>query len=134
VIKNMIIMLLVSALLTGGYLANRRIEGLQTALALQQIQHKKALMKTRIKERAKRSLAALPVIGLLAAGWFEKQEYDEWKRENPDGSPARYAREMTQLVKEMSEEYYQAIKEASHQYSGITGSALAKTFHCCAGG
>lgn len=110
-IKNIIILLLISSLSIGGYLANKTIEGLKTAMLVMQIKHKKQIVKTKLKERGKRLLTALPVAGLAAAAWFEKKEYDEWKQDNPEGTPEQYTDEMTTIIKEISLSYYEELKQ-----------------------
>jgi hypothetical protein len=110
-LKNIIILLLIGSLSIGGYVASKTIDGLKTAMVALQVKHKKQIVKTKVKERGKRVLALLPVVGLAAVAWFEKQEYDEWKTDNPDGTPEQYADEMTEVIKEISLSYYEEIKE-----------------------
>ena len=119
--KNIIILCLASSLITGGYLANSKINELTLAVATLgklkatisalQYKHKKAILKTKIKERGKRVLALLPVAGAFALGWFEKLEYEEWLEDNPGGTPELYINEVTDLTLEMSTEYFDELKE-----------------------
>lgn len=111
-IKNSIIALLLSLLAAGGYAANNTlsrlktaeltVNALQTSMKALRLQHKKALFKTKIKERGKRVVAAVPVAGLAALAWFEKEEYDEWKEEHPDGNFEQYSSEMGAAIKEVA--------------------------------
>ncbi|MCW9025189.1 MAG: hypothetical protein OQK73_11015 [Gammaproteobacteria bacterium] len=110
-LKNIIILLLISSLSIGGYVANKTIDGLKTAMVALQLKHKKQIVKTKVKERGKRVLALLPVVGIAAVAWFEKKEYDEWKTDNPDGTPEQYTDEMTEVIKEISLSYYEELKE-----------------------
>jgi len=105
-IKNIIIVVLLLSLSVGGYLVNGTINTLKATITALHIKHKKNILKTKIKERGKRVLAAVPVLGLIAIGWFEKQEYEEWKQDNPDGTPEQYANEVADLVYEVAESYY----------------------------
>lgn len=120
-IKNIIIVVLSSALLSGGYFANSRINkltntvtsiaALKTTIKALHIQHKKAIFKTKLKERGKRALALLPVAGLVAVSWFEKQEYDEWKQDNTTGTFKQYINEVSGTVQEIADSYYEEIKK-----------------------
>jgi hypothetical protein len=109
-IKNSLIILLLISLSTGGWLANRIIQNLNQAMVMLQLKHKQEIARTKIKERGKRLLAALPVAGIIAASWFEKREYDEWKAEHPQGTPEQYAQEVSALVIDMSRRFYQELK------------------------
>lgn len=108
-IKNITIFLLCGTLLFGGYLLNNTINTLESAITLLHIKHKKDILKTKIKERGKRVLTAIPVAGLVAFGWFEKLEYEEWKHDNPDGTPEQYTDEIGDLVYEIAASYYEDI-------------------------
>ena len=41
-------------------------------------------------------------MGVVAVGWFEKQEYDEWKEENPSGSFEEYSNEIIDATSEVA--------------------------------
>jgi len=114
-VKNMIILTLLLSLFSGAYFSFDVIDKLKGTITALTIQHKKQLVKTKVKERGKRLLAAIPVVGLVAIGWFEKKEYDEWKEENPDGTLDQYTSEMTdaskEVASEMSAEYCDDIGE-----------------------
>lgn len=111
-IKNIIIAVLLSALAAGGYAANSTlsqlktaeaaVSALQTTVSALRLKHKQDILKTKIKERGKRIVVALPVAGLVALGWFEKAEYDEWKQEHPQGTLQQYSSEMGASVKEVA--------------------------------
>lgn len=65
--------------------------------------HKKEIAKVKAKERSKRSLAAIPIVGSIAALWTGKEvqdDYKEWKIDNPEGTPKEYAQEQVELVTE----------------------------------
>lgn len=101
--------MLLLSLSGGAYFSFDIIDKLKGTITALTLQHKKQLVKTKVKERGKRLLAAIPVVGLVTIGWFEKEEYDEWKEENPDGTLEQYTNEMTDASKEvasdMSAEY-----------------------------
>ena len=104
-IKHIIIGCLLLTISVGGYVANAAIDGLKTTIALMKVQHKKNILKTKLKERGKRLLAAVPVAGLIAVGWFEKSEYDEWRLDNPSGTPELYSIELKDAAFEMVDDY-----------------------------
>ena len=125
-IKNFIIVVLLLSLSVGGYLVNGTINTLKSTITALHIKHKKNILKTKIKERGKRILTAIPIAGLIAIGWFEKLEYEEWKQDNPDGTPEQYANEVADLVYEVAESYYQEIIEESSSNSSLENNASDK--------
>jgi membrane-associated protease RseP (regulator of RpoE activity) len=112
-VKNIIIVVLLLSISIGGVFASSTINLLKSTITTLQIKHKKAIVKTKIKERGKRVLAAIPIVGLIAVAWFEKLEYEEWHQDNPDGTPEQYSKEMADLVYEMADEYYEEINKTS---------------------
>ncbi|NQZ52786.1 MAG: hypothetical protein HRT93_00895 [Piscirickettsiaceae bacterium] len=112
-IKNIIIVVLLLSISIGGFFVSSTISLLKSTMTTLQIKHKKAIVKTKIKERGKRVLAAIPIAGLIAVVWFEKLEYEEWQQDNPDGTPEQYSKEMADLVYEMADEYYEKINNTS---------------------
>ncbi|MFW5451512.1 MAG: hypothetical protein ACKE9I_07940 [Methylophagaceae bacterium] len=126
-IKNIIIIALLLSLSLGGFLANNAIGILKSTITTLQIKHKKAIVKTKVKERGKRVLAAIPIAGLIALAWFEKLEYDEWKMDHPEGSPEQYSNEMADLIHEVADEYYAEIQgqiDSESPASTADGSTL----------
>ena len=103
-IKNIIIIALLISVSVGGYMAINTIDGLKGTITALTIKHKKQLLKTKVKERGKRLLAAIPVVGIVAIGWFEKQEYEEWKEDNPDGTFDDYSNEVINATSEAADE------------------------------
>jgi hypothetical protein len=100
--KNLIILTLILSLSGGAYFSFGIIDKLKGAITSLTLQHKKQIVKTKVKERGKRLLAAIPIVGLIAVGWFEKEEYEEWKEENPIGTIEAYTKEMTLASKEVA--------------------------------
>ncbi|RKZ89318.1 MAG: hypothetical protein DRQ39_01025 [Gammaproteobacteria bacterium] len=125
-IKNFIIVVLFLSLSVGGYLVNGTINTLKSTITALHIKHKKNILKTKIKERGKRVLTAIPIAGLIAIGWFEKLEYEEWKQDNPDGTPEQYANEVADLVYEIAESYYQEILEENSSNSALENNTRDK--------
>lgn len=100
--KNIIIAVLLFSLAGGGYLATTTIGNLKNAITALTIKHKKTILKTKVKERGKRLLATIPVVGLVMVGWFEKQEYDEWKLDNPNGTLSEYQSQMLDAASDVA--------------------------------
>ena len=73
--------------------------------------HHNKLAKVKARERAKakiqRTLSAVPIMGLAAVGFFEKLEYDHWKKENPTGTFKDYTDEITFEMNEVLRTEYQ---------------------------
>ncbi len=67
-------------------LSKLRVEHMNKILTLEAM-HKAELLEAKIRERGKRFISAIPIAGTVAMGWFEKIEYDEWKADNPNGTP-----------------------------------------------
>jgi hypothetical protein len=104
VIKNSLIAMLFLSLISGGYVALTTVDKLKGTISALTIKHKKEIVKTKVKERGKRLLAAIPVVGIGAIGWFEKQEYDEWKLNNPQGTFVEYKNEVIDATSEVAGE------------------------------
>ena len=54
----------------------------------------KAVARTNAKARLKRALVMVPIAGIAVAAYFEEQDYQEWKQENPNGNRQDYACEI----------------------------------------
>ncbi|UTA47653.1 hypothetical protein L1F30_16045 [Simiduia sp. 21SJ11W-1] len=104
-IKNIIIFVLFSVLSAGGYFVNKTIDGLKAAIVTMQLKHRKDIVKVKLKERAKRLVTIAPFVGAVAAGWFEKREYEEWKQENPEGTIDDYLAELQEAASELMGSY-----------------------------
>jgi len=78
--------------------------------------HQKKLAKVKARERAKakiqRTLSAMPIMGVAAFGFFEKVEYDHWKKENPTGTFETYTDEITMEMNAVFKEEYQSYYES----------------------
>ena len=71
----------------------------------------KAVMKTKAKARIRRSIAAVPVLGLGAIVYFEENDYRDWKEENPDGTRQEYGCEVLELTAIVIDEVLQELPE-----------------------
>ena len=103
-IKNIIIIVLSLSLTVGSYFSISVIDNLKSVITTLALKHKKDKVKIKVKERGKRLIAAIPIAGIVAVGWFEKNEYEEWELENPDGTFEEYSSEMTNAISEVAYE------------------------------
>ena len=60
-----------------------------------------AVARTKAKARLRRFVAALPLVGVAAVTVFERQDYLEWKEDNPDGDFADYSCQSARLSAEV---------------------------------
>lgn len=77
------------------------------------IAHRKAIaaavVRTKAKARLRRALVVLPVAGIAAAVAFEREDYLEWKAENPDGDFEDYGCEVGTLSAEVIDDVLQEL-------------------------
>lgn len=59
-----------------------------------ELELKKQKAKIKAKERLRRSIAAVPIIGAGMIVYFEEQDYRDWIQDNPHGNPSDYACEV----------------------------------------
>lgn len=75
----------------------------------------KAKVKTRTRTKAvarlKRTLVAVPVIGIGIASYFEKKDFDEWQKDNPNGTLKEYTCEVSAISAEYLDEVLQALPQ-----------------------
>lgn len=82
-------------------------------------EHQKEVAKVKTKERAKakvqRAVSAVPILGTAAFAIFEKIEFDNWKKENPDGTVEEYTIELgasvESVLKDEYKEYYEEYQD-----------------------
>ncbi len=63
-------------------------------IAQLKLKHQKNLAKAKIKERSKRLVSAIPIIGTASLWWTGKEEYQDyqqWLKNNPQGTAEEYA-------------------------------------------
>lgn len=79
------------------------------------VQRKKAVgsavARTKAKARLRRVMAAVPLAGIAAAGYFEHSDYQKWKEDNPDADLADYSCEVSALSAEVIDEVLQELPE-----------------------
>lgn len=74
-------------------------------------QHRRELVRAMAKARVRRLTTAIPIVGVGAAIYFERQTYGEWRELYPDGTPEEYACDMATLTAEVMDEVLQELPE-----------------------
>lgn len=59
-----------------------------------ELELKRQKAKIKAKERLRRSIAAVPIVGAGMIIYFEEQDYRDWIKDNPQGNPSDYACEV----------------------------------------
>lgn len=79
------------------------------------IAHRKAIaaavLRTKAKARLRRALVVVPVAGIAAAIAFEREDYLEWKQDNPDGDLEAYGCEVSTVSAEVVDDVLQDLPE-----------------------
>lgn len=91
------------------------VAGLSASAATAAIANRKAIAaavaRTKAKARLRRVVAAIPIAGIAAAGYFEHQDFAEWQEDNPDGTASEYGCEVATLSAEVVDEVLQELPE-----------------------
>lgn len=69
----------------------------------------KTKMRTKAQARMRRILVAIPFVGIGLVGYFEKQDYEEWKAENPEGTFEDYTCEVAEISAELVDDLLQSL-------------------------
>lgn len=86
--------------------------GVQTAALATAMTSKavaQAVVKTKAKARTRRTVVAIPIIGLGAMVYFEERNFKEWLEDNPDGTREEYGCEVVDMTAEVLEEVLQEL-------------------------
>ena len=83
-----------------------------------------AIARTKAKARIRRYVAAIPLIGIAAAGAFEAQDFLEWQQANPDGTKLDYSCEVAQASGEVIDDVLQSLPEKIRPSSDMVMSYL----------
>lgn len=70
-----------------------------------------AVLRTKAKARLRRALVVIPVAGIAAAAVFEREDYLEWKEDNPDGDLEAYGCEVGAVSAEVVDDVLQDLPE-----------------------
>ena len=78
---------------------------LKKSLSNAEMEKKKAVAKANSKAKAKgrlrRTVTSIPFLGIAALGGFEYYDFNNWKKENPNGSKKQYICESLELTNEV---------------------------------
>ena len=69
------------------------------------------VLRTKAKARLRRALVVVPVAGIAAAIAFEREDYLEWKQDNPDGDIEAYGCEVSEVSAEVVDDVLQDLPE-----------------------
>ena len=96
----------------------------KTVLAQRELRHNSDLKKQKAsikaRERLRRSIAAIPILGTAIIVYFEEQDFQEWSTENPNASRAEYACEVALYSAEIVDELVAEVIEASQRLPEVT--------------
>lgn len=85
-------------------------------MAKLKLDHRSELMeqkaKLKARERIRRSLIAVPVVGAGLIVYFEEQDFQEWLLDNPNGSRAEYACDVATYSAEVLDEMVETVVDA----------------------
>lgn len=70
-----------------------------------------AVTTTKAKARLRRLMVAVPIAGIAAGGYFERQDYKQWQTENPQGTFGDYSCEVATVSAEVVDEVLQELPE-----------------------
>ena len=71
----------------------------------------KIKLKARSKAKIQRVVSVIPVAGLAAFAVFENMEFEDWKKDYPEGSFEEYSRQTTEAMQTLLEEEYHDFSE-----------------------
>ena len=84
-------------------------------IAKLKLKHKRDVAKTKLKARSKakiqRVVSVIPVAGLAAFAVFENMEFEDWKKDYPEGSFEEYTRQTSEAMQTLLEEEYHDFSE-----------------------
>ena len=81
-----------------------RVATLSKSVATQAVQNRRQIARLAAKARLRRIVAAVPLAGIAAAGYFEERDRREWLEANPGKTNADYACQVAELTTEVMDE------------------------------
>ena len=88
----------------------------KSKMAKLKLEHESEMMeqkaKLKARERIRRSLIAVPVVGAVLIVYFEEQDYQDWFIDNPNGLRADYACEVASYSAEVIDEIVENVVDA----------------------
>ncbi len=85
-------------------------------------------LRARAKSKIQRGVATIPVIGLTSLAVFEKMEFDDWKKDHPNGTSEEYAREMYETSQQLMKEEYPDFEKYTDQIYGTSQEFFKKKY------
>ncbi len=81
-------------------------------LANRSAQHRKEIAKVKARARLRRVVVAVPLVGIVAVGYFEHRDYMEWQQTNPDGDFDAYMTEVSEASAEVLDDFLEQLPES----------------------
>ena len=72
----------------------------------------KIKLKARSKAKIQRVVSVIPIAGLAAFAVFENMEFEDWKKDYPEGSFEEYTRQTSEAMQALLEEEYHDFSES----------------------
>lgn len=91
------------------------------------VEKNKTIAKTKAKARIRRAVIAVPLVGIAAATWFEKTDFDEWQVDNPGKNKNDYLCEISTISAEIVDE---VLQELPSELRPGEGAAVAQLPRC----
>lgn len=107
---------------------------LASSVAASRVSESKAVAKAKAKARLRRLVAATPVVGIAAMGYFEEQDFQDWLIENPSGTRTQYACEVAQLSAEVIDEVIRDLPDSIRPSPGHVADLLENINACSQAG
>lgn len=100
---------------------------LTSELTVSAVKHRKELSKALAKARLRRVIVMVPVAGAGMGAYFEEQDYQEWKLDNPNGSRQDYGCEVAIITADLLDEFLDEIS----RFVGPSKRFFAKRIPTC---
>ena len=81
------------------------VAALTTQLAMNGVKHRKEISKVLAKARLRRVIVMMQFAGVGMGAYFEEQDYQQWKLDNPNGSRRDYGCEVTLVTLDLLDEF-----------------------------
>jgi len=103
---------------------------LKKSLSNAELEKKKAVTKANSKAKAKgrlrRTVTSIPFLGIAALGGFEYYDFNNWKKENPNGTKKQYICESLELTNEVLGDVLLEIPSEHRPSEGLIREYLPK--------
>ena len=88
-----------------------RVAQMSKAVATQAIKNRNQILRLKAKARLRRTVAAVPLLGVGAVVFFEEQDRREWLEANPGKTSADYACAIGEVTVEIMDEFMAELPE-----------------------